>query len=78
MSCYKRKEGVYDKIKIGDEYYEWFELWDALYYNFVNDNKKEFSKNYATASSVAHLDNKGDKEKNKIFGISKKYFNMYG
>lgn len=56
---------------------DWFETWDALYYAFINDNKKLFSKNYATAAQVRHWNNKSDKEKKDLLSIAKKYLKNY-
>lgn len=69
MSSYKKVNGVYDKI----EGYEWFEVWDALYYNFIKNNKVVFSKNYAIANGVANWNKKSDVDKNKIVKIAKMY-----
>ena len=78
MSSYHRKkDNEYNKIKLGNEEYEWYDIWDALYYNFINDNKKEFSKNYAIASAVSHWNKKNKQEKNKLLDIAKKYLQKY-
>jgi deoxyribodipyrimidine photolyase-related protein len=77
MSDYKTKKDVYEKIKLGSDEYEWFDIWDALYYNFINNNKKEFSKNYAMASSVAHWDKKTKSDRDEMLNISKKYLKAY-
>lgn len=77
MSSYKKKPNLYKKIKLNDDEYEWYEIWDALYYNFINDNLKDFSKNYSTARSVSHWNKKSGKEKNKLLNLSKKYINIY-
>ncbi len=76
MSSYKKKRNIYKKIEL-DEDYEWYEVFDALYYNFINDNKKEFSKNYAIASSVSHWNNKNNKEQTKLLKIAKLYLKKY-
>ncbi len=76
MSSYKKGD-KYNKIKFdsGNEL-EWFEIWDALYYNFVNDNKGEFSKNYAIANSVYQWNNKTKSDRTKLLSIAKKYLEM--
>ncbi len=76
MSSYKKKKDIYKKIKLDGEY-EWFEVFDALYYNFINDNKKEFGKNYAISSAVNHWNNKGVKEQNRLLKIAKLYLKKY-
>ena len=44
-------------IKMSDYKKEdWFEKWDALYWNFVNDNKEILKKIYAIAMQVKLLD----------------------
>lgn len=77
MSSYSRKKDTYKKIKLDNNEYDWFNIWDALYYNFINNNKIEFSKNYAIASSVKHWNNKTEIEKKNILLIAKKYLSIY-
>ena len=77
MSSYTGKKDVYKKIKLGTTEYEWFEIWDALYYNFIKENKTEFSKNYAIASAVGHWKRKSKSEQNELVKIAKKYIATY-
>jgi len=77
MSSYKKSNFGYKKIKLNGIDYEWHEIWDALYYNFINNNKKEFSKNYAIASAVGHWNNKSQSDKTKILSICKNWFLTY-
>lgn len=69
MSNYKKVKDIYPKIH--DR--EWFEIWDALYYNFIYDNKKVFATNYATASAVKNLDNKPINEVKELRTIAHAY-----
>lgn len=77
MSTYKKKPSIYKKIKLGNESYEWYEVWDALYYNFVNDNSKYFSKNYSTANFVSNWKKKTKKEQNDLIKIARIYLKYY-
>lgn len=77
MSGYKKHKDKYQKIKLGRKDYEWFQVWDALYYNFISENKDEFSENYATARQVTHWDNKSDDEQEKLKDMAKSYFEKY-
>jgi len=77
MSNYNGKKDVYKKIKLGKDEYEWFEIWDALYYNFIKDNKTEFSKNYAIASAVGHWKRKSKSEQKELVTIANKYISIY-
>jgi deoxyribodipyrimidine photolyase-related protein len=52
-------------------------LWDALYYNFINDNIDEFTKNYAISPQVKHWINKSPSEKKKIILSAKNYMKYY-
>ncbi len=74
MSTYKKKINKYDKIKIKNENYEWYELWDALYYNFINNNQKYLEKNYSTANITKIWKNKELNEKKMYLEIAKKMF----
>ena len=77
MSNYKKTSNVYKKIKLSNVEYEWFEIWDALYYNFINSNVKTFSKNYALARSVVHWHKKSSQEKTKLLSIAKTFLKTY-
>ena len=75
MSNYKKNEQTI-KLKDGNEY-KWYDIWDALYYNFINDNKTYLKSIYATANSVYILNKKSQKEKEKMFKIAKLYMDKY-
>jgi deoxyribodipyrimidine photolyase-related protein len=77
MSDYKKVVNKYKKIVINGQNYEWYEIWDALYYNFVNNHKKEFSKNYSLANTVSQWNKKSNSEKSKLLEIAKKFL-QYG
>ena len=50
---------------------KWCEIWDALYYSFINKHKELFSKNYSTALQVKNYNKK--KNKQNILDISNNY-----
>lgn len=54
MSDYSKHDGK--KITLRSGTYHWSIIWNGLYYNFVNNHKKEFAKNYSTANAVKHID----------------------
>ena len=62
MSDYKKDE-------------KWEILWDALYYNFINNHYKLLKKNYGTVMQVKHCDNKTKNEQNEIKKIANKFIN---
>jgi deoxyribodipyrimidine photolyase-related protein len=70
MSNYKKSDNK-TKILLDDEEYEWYEIFDALYYNFINNNKLYLKSIYATANSVYILNKKSQKEKTRLFKIAK-------
>jgi deoxyribodipyrimidine photolyase-related protein len=51
----------------------WCEIWDAVYYAFINKHLKLLSSNYATAMQVKHWKNKSKIEQTNILKISTKY-----
>lgn len=51
----------------------WTEIWNAVYYNFINNHKQLLSKNYATAMQVKHWKNKTLSEQKELINIAKKY-----
>jgi deoxyribodipyrimidine photolyase-related protein len=70
MSDYKKNDySVYDK--------SWSETWDALYYNFINNNKALFKKNYAIANQVKNWENKSKGDKKELLNMAKKYYLDY-
>jgi len=68
---------VKSKIKLGKEEYDWDEVWDALYYNFINSNKLYLKKIYSTAASVANLNKKSLEEIRRIVRLSNLYLKKY-
>jgi deoxyribodipyrimidine photolyase-related protein len=52
---------------------EWCIIWEALYYNFINNNKDMLKNNYSTAIMVKHWLNKSIKQKKELINIAKKY-----
>jgi deoxyribodipyrimidine photolyase-related protein len=52
---------------------EWCLIWDAVYYSFINKNKKLLASNYATAMQVKHWTNKTKKEQDELIIIANKY-----
>jgi len=77
MSGNQLKKNKGEKILLGKEEYTWDEVWDCLYYNFINKNKLYLKKIYSTASAVAHLNKKSSSEINKITKIANLYLKKY-
>ena len=71
MSNYKKDESVV-KLKDGNEY-KWYDIWDALYYNFIDKHYTVLKKIYATARNTYHWDNKDKEEKNRLLKLAKLY-----
>jgi deoxyribodipyrimidine photolyase-related protein len=71
MSNYSKNKSVV-KLKDGNEY-GWDEIWDALYYNFINKHYAILKKIYATARNVYHWDNKSKEEQNRLLKLAKLY-----
>jgi len=51
------------------------DIWDCLYYNFINKHYDMLKKNYATAQQVKHWDNKTKKEQDETLHKAKEYLN---
>ena len=71
MSNYKKDESVV-KLKDGNEY-KWYDIWDALYYNFIDKHYAVLKKIYATARNTYHWDNKAKEEKSRLLKLAKLY-----
>ena len=52
---------------------KWWEIWDALYYNFIHTHQKLLSKNYATSRQVKHWNDKTENQKKVLLNIAKNY-----
>jgi deoxyribodipyrimidine photolyase-related protein len=76
MSNY-RKSNNFDKIRLNNVEYDWYEIWDALYYNFINTHKIYLKKIYATANSVSQFNKKSDTDKRQLLKIAKEYMEKY-
>lgn len=74
MSNYKLN--TYNMIQL-DRLYYWNEIWDILYYNFINKNQSEFSNIYSLSKNVYHWKNKVRTDKIQILKIANMYMNMY-
>jgi deoxyribodipyrimidine photolyase-related protein len=72
MSDYKEKDNL---VKLGDEEYKWTDVWDALYYRFINKNQNMLKKIYAAARNVAQWNKKSDDEQKKLLNLANKYLN---
>lgn len=68
------KQNQYEQLTIMGQNYYWNEIWDALYYNFINDNKELLRKFYSTAYIVAHWNKKGKAEQKQIIKLANLYF----
>lgn len=77
MSNYNKRKGEFEPISLNNEYYDWFEVWDALYYNFINENKSEFAKNYAISAQVKHWNQKSKSEKDELKKLANSYMRKY-
>lgn len=52
---------------------EWCNIWNSLYYLFIDNNKKLLSKSYAVANTVNVWNKKPEKEKKEIKKIANNY-----
>lgn len=57
---------------------EWWKIWDAIYYSFINKHYDFLKKNYATSRQTIHWKNKSNTEKEELLkiasGYQKKFF----
>ena len=75
LSNYKKIK--YEKIILNNENYDWSEIWNSLYYNFIDCNKLFLSKNYSTANMVSIFNKKSKIEKEKYKNISNLFIEKY-
>ena len=70
MSDYHCAPKPKENVSIKDN---WCNIFDSLYYNFINTHKEYLSKNYFTARQVSHWTKKSDKDKKILLDNAKKY-----
>ena len=75
MSDYKLNS--YNIIILDEEEYYWNQIWDALYYNFINDNCDELKRIYSFARNVSHWNKKTKNEQERLLNIAKIYLENY-
>jgi len=75
MSNYKLNS--YDMITLNNKQYYWNQVWDALYYNFINDNQDMLSHIYSLSRNVSHWKKKSKNGKLELLNIAKLYLNNY-
>lgn len=57
--------------------YAWKDVWNALYYSFINSNKIKLKKNYGVANQVSNWNRKNATEKRELLALSNKYKKSY-
>jgi deoxyribodipyrimidine photolyase-related protein len=75
MSNYTAHSGT--ELDIYGNMYTWADIWNALYYNFINSNKDYLKKNYSLASSVSHWNNKSSTDKKQLLNLAQSYILIY-
>ena len=74
MSNYKKNKSEV-LLKDGNSY-KWYDIWDALYYNFINKHYNILKKIYATARNTYHWDNKSKEEQKNLLQLAKLYLDF--
>ena len=68
MSNYKSSE-----IEINSKIYKWDEIYDALYYNHINNHYEIFSKIYATAMAAKRWNSFDNNKKKELLNLANLY-----
>jgi deoxyribodipyrimidine photolyase-related protein len=68
MSDYRTSYIEFDNIKC-----KWSEVFDALYYSFINTYADELKKNYSSASAVSRYNSFSTKKKKGLIDLAKAY-----
>jgi deoxyribodipyrimidine photolyase-related protein len=66
------------QLKISNKkiHYYWNEIFDALYYAFINKNANILKSIYSVSRNVAHWNKKSPTEKTKLLNIAKSYVSL--
>lgn len=62
-----------NKITIKKKEYYWNEIWDALYYNFIEDNKEILKRNYFFAGIISKINNTSLNKKKMRIELAKEF-----
>lgn len=74
MSDYKKN--TYDIVVDGKKY-SWNDVWDALYWQFIADNRNTFKSNYSISSQVTFYNKKSFVDKKYIKQLANEYMANY-
>ena len=72
-SNYINKMSTFKKSSLENS---WSDIWDALYYNFINKHQEIFKKNYAIAQQVKNWNNKTDSEQKILIKKANDYIKL--
>lgn len=64
-------------IQLGTKEYVWSEVWDALYYTFINKHKDYLKTVYATAMQVKHWETMSKEKQRAMLHIANTYMKTY-
>lgn len=64
-------------IIINNKEYSWYDIWNGLYYNFINVHKNKLSKIYAVAMQVKYWNNMNDKDQKNHIKNANLYLKNY-
>ena len=79
-SNYIKKMSNYDvqhHIKINNKIYNWSEIWDALYYNFINKHQNILKNNYFSVMMVKRYKKMSKNDKQRYTYLSSLYLSHY-
>jgi deoxyribodipyrimidine photolyase-related protein len=60
-------------IQLQSGEYNWDIVFDAVYYNFINQHQDYLKKNYSTSRQVSHWIKKSKKQKDELLSLAKEY-----
>ncbi|KAM3137927.1 hypothetical protein pb186bvf_010008 [Paramecium bursaria] len=64
-------------IKIQKEIFDWKEVFDSLYYNFIYEKKDVLIKFYTSARAVGHWDKKTQQQQNQLIHVGSQYLKAF-
>jgi len=73
MSSYKKGP----TLPIGKKEHDWADVFDALYYHFIDQHEEKLRHYYATSRNVAHWEHKSKENQQQMIKLAEDYIDQY-
>jgi len=64
-------------LSVGKKEHDWADVFDALYYHFINQHEEKLKHYYATSRNVAHWEHKSKENQRQLIKLAEDYLSQY-